>query len=342
MKLSKIGNWFKSNTIRYFYLDEWKDNNGSENFSYNHFNCYSDIQYGDFSKYLFSSKWNIPINYYTRLFQGFCRYYRQDFQFKKQESSKFNSNSGTNPFFRWEDKYQQHSKDLVDALKTWADSIIFPYCEYIGGCLRKYDYSNTIKEIDIPLLKQAKDHLEKSYPTILKMHENIKNNCTKLCEQIQEVIKAKYQPSFEHIITVEIYLKCPKLKIIHKNNVIEYSKQFNIYTDNDIFDIIFKNQLLDVNDLQIKGDKLIYQNFSNIAKGEKSELETLKQVLLKLTLNKDIKKLVEEYHNLHDELENQSDSFKKEIINLYNLIHGGKKLETSKDCEICQSFSNFG
>jgi len=112
MKVSEnIGTWFKSNTIRYFHLDEWKDNNGSENFSYNHFNCYSDLQSGDFSKYLFSGEWNIPTIYDTRLFREIIRHYRQDFQSKKQESSKFNSNSGTKPFFRMEDKYQQHSKD---------------------------------------------------------------------------------------------------------------------------------------------------------------------------------------------------------------------------------------
>lgn len=57
------------------------------------------------------------------------------------------------------EKYQQHSKDLVDALKTWVDSIIFPYCEYVDGSLKVDDYSST--SYDIPLLKQAKDHLDK-------------------------------------------------------------------------------------------------------------------------------------------------------------------------------------
>ena len=67
-------------------------------------------------------------------------------------------------------------------------------------------------------------------------------------------------------------------------------------------------------------------------------METLKQVILKLASNKEIKKLIEEYNNLHDEFENKSESFKNEIRNLYNLVHGGKKLETPKDCEICHSF----
>ena len=48
--------------------------------------------------------------------------------------------------------------------------------------------------------------------------------------------------------------------------------------------------------------------------------------------------MVEEYHNLHKELENKSESFKKEIRELYNLVHGGKQLDKSKDCDICKSF----
>ena len=82
----------------------------------------------------------------------------------------------------------------------------------------------------------------------------------------------------------------------------------------------------------------MYQNLTNIAKGEKSELENLKQVILKLISNKEIKKLLEEYHNLHEERENKSESFKKEIRELYNLVNGGKQLDKPKDCDICKSF----
>ena len=161
----------------------------------------------------------------------------------------------------------------------------------------------------------------------------------KICGKISEIMIAKYQSSFENIITSEIYLKCPKLKIIHKNNVTQYSKQSNIYTDNDIFKIVFKNQSLNANDLEVNGDKLLYrENFTDIAKGEKSDIEKLKHVILELISNKEIKKLVEEYHNLHKELENKSEVFKKEIRDLYNLVNGGKQLDKPKDCDICQSF----
>lgn len=241
----------------------------------------------------------------------------------------------TDIYFKKKEKYQQHSKDLVDALKTWVDSIIFPYCEYVDGSLKVYDYSSTY---DIPLLKQAKDHLDKRYPHILEMHNDTIEECTQLCRKIKEIIHAKDKPSFENIIITKINSDCPKLKMTHKNNLKEYSKEPNIYTDNDVFNIIFKNQVLDVNDLDAKEGKLLYQNFTNVAQGEKLDMEKLKKVILELISNNEIKKFIEEYHNIHKELENKSESFKKEIRELYNLVNGGKQLDKPKDCDICKSF----
>jgi hypothetical protein len=241
---------------------------------------------------------------------------------------------GTEDFFRWADKYQQHSKDLVDALKIWADSIKFPSYEYVGGNLNKYSYSTTINEINISLLKQAKDHLEKSYSQILKMHDDIKDDCYKLCEKIQEIIKAKYQLSFESIINFEINSKCPNLKMTYKTDLTES----NIYIAPYIFSKIFKNQSINPNDFDIYGQKLVYQGITTYAQGEELDLKNLKQVILELISNKDIKNKIEKYHQLHNELMTKRETLKKEIIILYNLVHGGKQLEKPKDCEICQSF----
>ena len=124
----------------------------------------------------------------------------------------------------------------------------------------------------------------------------------------------------------------------HKNNLKEYFKESNIYTDNDVFNIIFKNKVLDVNDLDAKEGKLLYQNFTNVAQGEKPDMEKLKKVILELISNNEIKKFIEEYHNIHRELENKSESFKKEIRELYTLVNGGKQLDKPKDCDICKSF----
>ena len=52
----------------------------------------------------------------------------------------------------------------------------------------------------------------------------------------------------------------------------------------------------------------MYQNLTNIAKGEKSELENLKQVILKLITKNEIKKILKEYHKLHKELDSKAES----------------------------------
>ena len=84
--------------------------------------------------------------------------------------------TSTDLYYKKKEKYENHSKDLVDALKKWIDSISFPNCEYVGGSLKVYDYSST--SYDIPLLKQAKDHLDKRYHHILEMHDDTINDCT--------------------------------------------------------------------------------------------------------------------------------------------------------------------
>lgn len=125
----------------------------------------------------------------------------------------------------------------------------------------------------------------------------------------------------------------------NSNNLKEYFKESSLYTDNDIFNIIFVNQSLDVDDLEINENKLLYRkNFTNIAQGEKSDMEKLKQVILELISNKEIKKLIEEYQYLHTELENKSESFKKEVRDLYYLVNGGMQLDKPKDCDICKNF----
>ena len=67
-------------------------------------------------------------------------------------------------------------------------------------------------------------------------------------------------------------------------------------------------------------------------------MENLKQTILELISNKDIKKFIEEYNNLHDELKNKSESFKIEIRNLYNSVQGGKQFDKPKDCDICRTY----
>ena len=116
------------------------------------------------------------------------------------------------------------------------------------------------------------------------MHNNTNQDCNRLCGTIKEITNAEDKPSFENIITSKIYLKCPKLKLTKKEDL----KESNIYIGSYIFDIIFKNQPLDdIDDLFVNDTKLVYHRITIIAQGEKSDMENLKQVILKLISNKE-------------------------------------------------------
>jgi hypothetical protein len=65
--------------------------------------------------------------------------------------------TSTDAYFKKKEKYEIHSKDLVNTLNKWIDSIEFPNYEYIGGSLSVCDYKSND---EVPLLRQAKKHLE--------------------------------------------------------------------------------------------------------------------------------------------------------------------------------------
>jgi hypothetical protein len=116
-------------------------------------------------------------------------------------------------------------------------------------------------------------------------------------------------------------------------------KESNIYIGSYIFNIIFKNQPLDdVDDLFVNDTKLVYHRITIIAQGEKPDMENLKQVILELISNNNIRNKIEKYHQLYNELRTKPETLKKEIKYLYAEVQGGKKLEKSKDCDICQTF----
>ena len=184
------------------------------------------------------------------------------------------------------------------------------------------------------MLRQAKDHLDKSYPRILRIHDEIKTDCIRLCNEIKEIINAEDKPSFENIINIKINSVCPKLKMTYKTDLIES----NTYIAPYIFKNIFKNQPIDVNDLDVIGQKLLHQKISIFAQGEESDMKKTKQVILELISNQDIRDKIKKYHHLHEELVTKPETLKKEIRDLYYSVNEGKQLDKSKDCDICQSF----
>lgn len=147
---------------------------------------------------------------------GKFAYYRPDISHYTRSSRSFYNTlryyfcTSTDIYFKKKEKYEKHSKNLVNALKEWINSISFPVCNYIDGVLKFYDYTTND---EIPLLKQAKDHLDKSYPHIINMHNDTIKDCNKLCRKIKGIINVENKSSFENIIVTRIISACPQLKI---------------------------------------------------------------------------------------------------------------------------------
>jgi len=112
----------------------------------------------------------------------------------------------------------------------------FPSCKYSGRRLKTNPYYE--KSDEIPLLIQAKKHLEKSYPHLLNIHNDTIQDCIQLCRKIKEIINAQEKPSFENTIITRIKSDCPKLKITYDTNL----RESNIYIAQYIFKTFFENQ----------------------------------------------------------------------------------------------------
>ena len=102
-----VKNWFKSNTIRYFALDEWKDNNRYKNCN-NRGGCYgfytraslgssNIIRFREFDSCLYA----------CGMGRQSIRYYRQDIISTKEKSSI--SNYGSQPFFTQKPRYKRYN-----------------------------------------------------------------------------------------------------------------------------------------------------------------------------------------------------------------------------------------
>ena len=107
--------------------------------------------------------------------------------------------------FKKKEKYEKHSKSLVKALKKWIDYLTFPYCEYVGGSLQIYDYYSNTDEI--PLLTQAKEHLEKSYPHILKIHDKYMIMLKMIVINYAKKLKNLLKQNINHHLNILLQLK---------------------------------------------------------------------------------------------------------------------------------------
>lgn len=155
--------------------------------SHKYFNYYSGSQFSDIPNFLFNGKWNILTNIDTRIFREIFGHYRQDFQFKKQEYPKFNSNSPTKSFF-----IDRHYTRLNEAIYIPLSNIIIQ------------DSENGIRT-RLHLITNINEHLL-SHPFI----QHLRNDDNNLYEQLQNLIPNIKQHNFmvkQMMYTIESIIK---------------------------------------------------------------------------------------------------------------------------------------
>ena len=152
MKLSKIVNWFKSNIIRCFHLDEWKNNIDSKNFNSPNFSFPTHIQRNHNTDIKCNDKRYSVDSDNIRNYRGFIEFNKQSSRYKRQTDQK---QIGKNQFFI--EKINSHYTKLNEVIYLPLSNIII-HDNKIG--LKKRLESNISTDIKIPSYSMIK-HIEK-------------------------------------------------------------------------------------------------------------------------------------------------------------------------------------
>lgn len=239
------------------------------------------------------------------------------------------SSSKTYGFFRWQERYQEHSNQIVDEILKWINQMSFTECDYGDGRVRFRVQSDPYR---IPYLEQLKSHLQQGYPDIINRYNGIGKNHEQLSKKIQEIMSARYKPSFQKVIIDTIDKSCPLLK---NSNDIKL-------TQNNIFDIVFTvlYNNIEMRSFEIKSSGSIYEldydHGKIIAKGDKKTMNNLKSTIEELIIkNEDLKKIIHEYKEHYNNLfhDDEERRLHDEMRQIFNLVKGGKPLDGS--CNLC-------
>ena len=209
-----------------------------------------------------------------------------------------------------------HSRQLAEMIPRWLENMNFTECEYkYGRALFQEQIvpSSTARHPSdrIPHIDQLIDHLEIGYPEMMNRYCTIRTNHKQRSLKIREIMTAQHTNSFQKIIIDRISSLCPKLRNIselrkpNKNLLLE--QQYNVYDDISIFDMVFSDLFngwsvgfLDVKD----STELWYRNSDTkmIAKGNKDDMEKLKELKNELFHNRDLQNIIEKYTALREGL----------------------------------------
>jgi hypothetical protein len=165
--------------------------------------------------------------------------------FQLQKTKKCRGKDG---FFRWEEAYSNHSRQLAEVIPRWLDNMNFTDCEYKYGraVFQKQILPNsTARHLlnRIPHIDELINHLEVGYPDMIGRYRTIQTNHQQRSLKIKEIMTAQYKKSFQKIIIDRISSSCPKLRKINelmkRNKNILLEQQYNVYDDISIFEMVF-------------------------------------------------------------------------------------------------------
>jgi hypothetical protein len=116
-------------------------------------------------------------------------------EFLKPPSSK--ESRGTDGFFKWEEAYRNHSRQLAEMIPRWLENMNFTECEYkYGRALFQEQIvpSSTARHPSdrIPHIDQLIDHLEVGFPEMMNRYCTIRTNHEQRSLKIREIMTAQH------------------------------------------------------------------------------------------------------------------------------------------------------
>lgn len=244
-------------------------------------------------------------------------------------------------FFR---HYENHSKQLVDALKQWSGQLHFINCEYSDGQLNRYN--EEFIEPYVQFMSYMREHLRSgAYGENFVDPNSIQSRRKAICDEMEEIMVKDFgvphSPSFNLLITNRIKTKCPQLASIvdadsDSNNFYLHKRIFSI-----LFDVISGKRTLHLSTKKMSQDDyhydLMYMNEMTIARGDESTISKLKTVLESLVEDENLQNHVKRYHELRAKLTSNMAfiELKTNVEKLHTCIQGGKLLGGFKSCALC-------
>lgn len=246
-----------------------------------------------------------------------------------------------------DDRYREHSKQLVDALSEWAKQIKFVSYDYKPSEL--WEYNKAVVKPIVPYMDRMQEHLDAAYKDSFPDFDLdfIQSERLKICQEMVKLmttpsVSTPHSPTFETIITNRIHNKCRHLRTIETTD--PDPDTFDFYLRQTIFQIIFdvvekKRQL----NLKVKPvfqnniHELMYGGASTIARGDEQSMTDLKLILEELVADTEIRSFVTRYDELKKKLDNDPNlaRFRNVVSQFREFIYGGQVLGVPGSCKLC-------